>query len=138
MFRSQSEVRVRYAETDAMGVVYHANYLTWFEVARVRFLDEVGLPYRELEARGYLLPVLSASLRYRSPARFDDRVQIEMEIGELPQLRLHIDYRIRRSDTLLVTGQTEHVFTDTQGQPLRPPAFFVEALQSFASREPAA
>src|SRR5690606_26804974 len=95
MISSTTEIRVRYAETDRMGVAYHGNYMAWFEVARVNMLDELGCPYLQMEADGFRLPVLEVSVRYRRPLTFDDRVTIEAVIGEKPSLRIKIDYTLR-------------------------------------------
>ncbi|MFT5837368.1 MAG: acyl-CoA thioester hydrolase, partial [Candidatus Azotimanducaceae bacterium] len=75
MIHTISTIRVRYAETDRMDVVYHSNYLIWFETARIQMLDQIGIPYREIEARGLFLPVLTVSAEYKRPARFDDRIE---------------------------------------------------------------
>ena len=74
MLSATTEIRVRYAETDKMGVVYHANYFVWFEAARIQLLDDLGLPYNDLEERGYLLPVLECGAKFLQPAHFDDRL----------------------------------------------------------------
>lgn len=135
MIESICPIRVRYAETDQMGVVYHGNYFPWFEVARVQLLDEIGQPYQALEEQGYLLPVIDCSARFMRPARFDDRLGIHTTIRERPALRITIDYRVMRSGELLAEGQTRHVFMSPQGQPLRPPAGFNALMRShFATK----
>ena len=120
-------VRVRYAETDAMGVAYHGSYLPWFEEARILLLDLIGVPYRELEARGFRLPVLEAQLKYHQPARFDDRLAVTVTWPRTPGIRLHLRYEVRRGETLLCTGETHHAFINTEGRPTRPPADFLAA-----------
>jgi len=90
------ETRVRFAETDAMGVTYHGNYLPWFEMARVALLDQLGCPYRELEKQGFLLPVLETGLTYHRPSYFDDRVRITVTLAEKPRARLHLTYKVER------------------------------------------
>lgn len=117
---------MRYAETDQMGVVYHANYLAWFETARIHMLDEVGLPYTQLEAEGYMLPVLECQLKYRSPARFDDRLEVIARVSDAPKARLYITYEVMRESTLLVTGSTTHTFINPEGRLIRPHPKFVE------------
>ena len=121
MITSQTDIRVRYAETDAMGFVYHGNYLPWFELSRVEMLDSLGYPYKQLESEGYLLPVLDVHIRYRRPARFDDRVTVKVIVKEKPIVKIHCEYEITRGDELLVTGATKHAFINPQGEPVRPP-----------------
>jgi len=128
MITSVFQTRVRYAETDKMGVVHHANYLVWFESARIRMLDEIGLPYTEVEARGCFIPVLGASLDYRKAAYFDDRLEIRLFMREKPRARFHFDYEVRRAGELLATGATTHGFMNAEGKALRPPAAFTEKL----------
>ncbi len=121
MLSTQVEIRVRYAETDAMGVVYHANYLPWFEIARIALLEKADLSYRELEAEGYLLPVLEAHLKYAAPARFDDRVIVTATLSEAPRVRLRIDYTVTLDGRTLTTGHTLHAFMDRAGRAIKPP-----------------
>lgn len=120
-------VRVRYAETDAMGVAYHGSYLPWFEEARIHLLDEIGIPYRELEERGYRLPVLEARLRYHQPARFDDRLDVTVTWSRAPGVRLHLTYEVRRGAERICTGETHHAFINAEGRPTRPPPDFLVA-----------
>ncbi len=104
-----------------MGIVYHANYLPWFEIGRTTLLKEMGLPYRELETQGYRLPVLEASAKYRRPAVYDDTLTIVTTLREKPLLRIRLEYEVYRGDELLATGFTQHAFVDLQGKPVRPP-----------------
>lgn len=121
-----------------MGVVYHANYLPWCEVARTQLLAEVGLPYVELQESGFLLPVLEATLKYRAPARYDDVISIRASMPEMPRVRIHIDYEIFRGNELLATGHTQHAFMNRAGQAIKPPSFFLEKLQAaFSATAPA-
>lgn len=128
MITSRVQVTVRYAETDMMGVVYHGNYLPWFEIGRTTLLKEVGLPYRQLEAEGYRLPVLEVAAKYLRPAVYDDTLTIVTAMREKPLLRIRLDYEVRRGDELLATGETVHAFIDLQGRPVRPPATMVAAM----------
>ena len=105
-----------------MGVVYHANFLPWFEVGRTTLLKELGLPYRQLEAEGYRLPVLEVAVKYHRPALYDDTVTIVTSLREKPLLRIRLEYEARRGHELLATGQTVHAFIDREGKPVRPPA----------------
>lgn len=114
-------VRVRYAETDQMGIVYYANYLVWFEIGRVELLRTLGLSYRDLEIdHGCILPVVEATCRYRAPARYDDHILIETRPALLRGSVLKFGYRILRKEaegaepTLLAEGETVHVVCDPQ------------------------
>lgn len=114
-------LRVRYSETDQMGVVYHTNYLNWFEVGRTEFIRHADLTYRQLEEKGVLLPLTDASLSYKKPAKYDDEVEIRTHVSEITPVRLTFSYEVVRvSDgELLVTGRTHHVFTNTAFRPIR-------------------
>lgn len=129
MLEQRSKVWVRYAETDMMGVVYHGNYLPWFEIGRTDLLKAQGIPYRELEAEGFLLPVLEVGVKYRQPAKYDDELIIVTRMTERPTLRVRLEYEVRRGETLLATGFTVHAFIDREGRPVRPPGRFVEAMR---------
>jgi len=124
MMQSRTPITVRYAETDMMGVVYHGSYLPWFEVGRTDLMKQYGLPYRQLEAEGFFLPVLEVGARYLKPARYDDTITIVTTLREKPLLRIKLEYEVRRGDELLATGFTLHVFIDRAGRPVRPPASF--------------
>jgi len=130
MISVRAQITVRYAETDMMGIVYHANYLPWFEVARTQLLREQGFPYRQLETDGYRLPVLEVAAKYRRPALYDDTLTIVATIREKPLLRIRIDYEVFRGDELLATGQSAHAFCDLTGRPTRPPAAFVVRMNA--------
>jgi len=123
------ETRVRFAETDAMGVTYHGNYLPWFEMARVALLDQLGCPYRELEKQGFLLPVLEAGLTYHRPSRFDDRVRITASLTERPRARLRLTYKVERDGELLVEGFTVHAFVGPDFKAIRPPEALEETIR---------
>jgi len=120
---SQLSVSVRYSETDAMGFVYYANYLIYFEVARTTALAELGHPYWEMEKQGVLIPVLRAHCEYLSPARYGDTLLIRTTRTRLGHARIHFEYEVLREgeESLLATGFTEHAFMSPAGKPLRPP-----------------
>lgn len=130
MLEHRSQIEVRYAETDMMGVVYHGSYLPWLEVARTALLAVEGLPYRELETQGFFLPVIEVNMRYLRPARYADVVTVHAFIREKPTLRLRLDYELFRGDEKLATGHTVHVFIDKAGRPVRPPAAFSTLVES--------
>jgi acyl-CoA thioester hydrolase len=127
-------VRVRYADTDQMGMAYHGNYVRWFEVGRTEMLRARGMSYREVEQAGIRMPVLEVSCRYLEPARYDDELGIETVLVERGRASLRFEYRVvREADgELLACGMTRHCFLDLAGRPVRPPAFFVELLERVA------
>jgi acyl-CoA thioester hydrolase len=134
MLQTRVQIQVRYAETDMMGIVYHGNYLPWFEVSRTTLLKEHGVSYRQLEADGYRLPVLEVGVKYFRPALYDDTVTVVATLKERPTLRIRIDYEVFRGEELLVTGFTQHAFINRDGQPVRPPASFTQRMKDlFAS-----
>jgi acyl-CoA thioester hydrolase len=108
---SEARVRVRYAETDQMGVVYHSNYLIWFEVGRVEFIRQLGLNYKEMEEEGCGIAVVDLHVRYRAPARYDDELVIETRLVAARGAIVRFGYRILRvaDGVLLCEGETAHV-----------------------------
>ena len=119
----RARVRVRYAETDRMGVVYYANYFVWFEIGRTDWLRETGQSYREMEIAGVQLPVIEAHCEYRRPAKYDDDLEIRTRATLLTPVRIRFDYEIvRADDDTLVTGHTIHAALDARGRPCRLPA----------------
>ena len=123
-------VRVRYAETDRMGVVYYANYLVWFEVGRTDWLRETGWTYRAMEDEGLSLPVIEAHCEYKLSAAYDDELEIRTTGRRVSAVRLAFDYEIvRRADAAVVaTGHTVHATLDRSGRPVRLPARVKELL----------
>jgi len=122
--RSVSRVRVRYAETDQMGVVYYANYFVWFEVGRTDLLRDAGWSYREMELEGIALPVIEAHCEYRQSARYDDELEIRTTGSQLSPVRVAFDYEVvRPSDAATIaTGRTIHAALDRDGRPCRLPS----------------
>ena len=120
---SVSTVRVRYAETDKMGVVYYANYLVWFEVGRGDLLRSLGWTYREMELDGVSLPVIEAQCSYHRPARYDDEIEIRTRGRMLSPVRMEFEYEVIRmqDQTVAATGRTVHAALDTAGRPCRLP-----------------
>jgi acyl-CoA thioester hydrolase len=137
-----TEARVRYAETDQMGIVYYANYLVWFELGRVEVLRSLGLTYSRLETDyGCILPVIEARCRYRAPARYDDEILIETRPAMLRGTVLKFTYRILRKaaeggePTLLAEGETVHVVCDAQLQRKPLPNHYANALRALMAEE---
>jgi len=120
--RCETEIEVRYAETDQMGVVHHANYVVWFELARTRLCALSGFHYADIEKMGYLLMVTGVEARYRQPARYGDVVQVVCW-GELAGSRgLRFHYAVRKGEELLATGASDHLWIDAAtGRPCRIP-----------------
>jgi len=136
-----TQVRVRYAETDQMGIVYYANYLVWFELGRVELLRSLGLAYSRLETdHGCILPVIEAHCRYRSPARYDDEILIETTPALVRGSVLKFAYRILRKahdgaeNTLLAEGETMHVVCDDQLKRKPLPERYSAALKAMMDR----
>ena len=121
-----ARVRVRYAETDQMGVVYHANYVVWMEVGRVELCRAGGLPYKEIEEAGLHLAVIEASCRYIAPARYDDEIDIETAIEKATPRGIEFAYSMRNavSGQLLAEGRTRHLFLGDGLRPTRLPERF--------------
>lgn len=126
--QSRSDLRVRYAETDAMGVAHHANYPVWFEVGRSDLMRELGLPYSEVEARGYFLMLSGLNVEYRRAARYDDSLTLLTRVGALRSRTVTFSYALLRGEELLATGETRHIATDHQYRPARLPDDVVALL----------
>jgi acyl-CoA thioester hydrolase len=124
-------IRVRYAETDKLGVVYHANYFAWFEVGRCELLRTIGKSYRDLEADGIRLPVIEAHCEYKSPALYDDELVVKTRGKLLSPARVEFMYEISRpADGILnAIGRTVHASLDTNGRPCRLPDYLGALLQ---------
>ncbi len=120
---SSCQVRVRYAETDKMGVAYYANYFVWFEVGRCELLRALGGTYRDLENEGIMLPVVEAHCEFRAPARYDDDLEVSTRGLLRSRARVEFQYEVRRrgDDALLAIGHTQHAATDPSGRPTRLP-----------------
>ena len=116
-----------------MGIVYHANYLPWFEVGRTTLLKEIGVPYKKLEEDGFRLPVLEIAAKYHRPALYDDTVEVVTTLRDRPLLRIRLDYEVMRGGELLATGSSVHAFVDREGRPVRPPTWASDRInQAFA------
>jgi acyl-CoA thioester hydrolase len=114
----ETNVRVRYQETDQMGVVYHANYLTWFEIGRTELIREMGVPYAQFEERGILLPVIHLEMDFKSPARYDDEVAIRTRVIHFTGVRIGFGYEVFRGEQVLVSGETHHVWVNRKFKPV--------------------
>jgi acyl-CoA thioester hydrolase len=127
---STTTLRVRYAETDRMGVVYYANYLVWFEVARADLLRATGWTYREMEETGVMLPVIEAHCEYKRPAKYDDEIEIQTACRLASPVRMEFSYDviIKATGQVAAVGSTVHAATDPGGRPCRLPDRIREAF----------
>jgi acyl-CoA thioester hydrolase len=128
---SRSEFRVRYSETDQMGVVYHTNYLVWCEIGRTDFIRASGLTYAELERRGVLLAVAEATIRYHSAARYDDLIRVDTTLAAVRSRAVTFDYLITNAETgeRLSSARTVLVSLDRDGRPTTLPDAFRQQLE---------
>ncbi|MEW5675071.1 thioesterase family protein [Flavobacterium enshiense] len=122
------QVRVRYAETDQMGVVYHGNYAQYFEMGRVEWLRNMGISYRWMEESGIMLPVVSLSFNFKKPARYDDLLTVKTIFKNQASVKIEFDYEIyNEMGELLTTGHSMLVFVDAKtGRPVLPPEYLTE------------
>ena len=133
MYVSQTQVRVRYGETDQMGYVYYGNYAMYYEVGRVEAMRQLGLSYKALEEMGVMLPVLENKSKYHSAAVYDDLLRIVTTIREKPGVRIKFEYEIfNEAEKLIHQGETLLVFVDKKsGRPCRPPKVFDQILEPY-------
>jgi acyl-CoA thioester hydrolase len=128
-FGFSTELKVRFAETDAQGIAHHAVYLVWFEVARIEYLARFRGGYRELQAEGIEALTLDASVSFRAPARFDDRLVIRTRCGDVRGARFRFHYRVERDGALIADGTTGHACADARTlRPTRVPQWLVEEI----------
>jgi acyl-CoA thioester hydrolase len=127
----EARLRVRYAETDKMGVVYHSNYVIWFEVGRVELLRQLGFEYSSMEKEdGCHIPVVDLRVRYKAPALYDDEIVIRTRLANVRNSLLHFAYEVLRAGdrTLLATGETMHIIVDNQFQRRALPEKYMKAF----------
>jgi acyl-CoA thioester hydrolase len=135
--RAEIDIEVRYAETDQMGVVHHANYVVWFELARTRLCSLSGFHYADIERLGYLLMVTGVEVRYHRPARYGETARVECWCEHLGSRGLRFAYQVLRDGQRLVTGVTEHVWIEkATGRPCRTPEALREPFQRLAGFQP--
>ncbi len=133
MFTFETQIRVRYAETDQMGYVYYGNYATYYEVARVEMLRSLGSSYKTLEDNGIMMPVLELHTQYLKPAKYDDLITVRVHMPEKPNVRIRFTYELfNEAGELLNTGETKLVFVDMKkNKPCRAPDEFIARLAHF-------
>jgi acyl-CoA thioester hydrolase len=117
------EYRVRYGDTDKMGISYYANYFVWFEAARTEYFRALGLPYTECEKKGFYLPVVETRAKYVSPSTYDDLLIVRTSVSEFRTSTMSFEYQVFKKDAmkLLATGDSVHVFVDRDMRPVRVP-----------------
>ncbi len=133
MYVSKTKVRVRYSETDMMGYCYYGNYATYFEVARVEAIRQLGFSYRKMEDDGVALPVLEFSIKYFKPAFYDDELTIETTVTKVPNLRIHFSYKTYNAEGVqLNEAQTSLVFINKETmKPCHAPEDFILAIEKY-------
>jgi acyl-CoA thioester hydrolase len=132
----ETPIRVRYAETDQMRQAYNSHYLVWFEAARGHLMRHLGIPYGDIEATGFYLPVSRFWARLSRPARYDDALGVRIWVAGLQSRAVEFYYRIMRGEEMLAEGGTTHVNVDAAGRPTRLPASPCQALAAYAASHP--
>ena len=131
MLSFNHSIKVRYVETDAMQRVHHSNHLIWFEECRIELLSHMGIPYEQLEASGFYIPVISANIEYLKPASFNESLTISIALQDKPKVRFKFDYTIQNKEDLIARGQTEHTFINQNNKVIRPPEIFNQAVNKY-------
>ncbi|WP_136481429.1 acyl-CoA thioesterase [Cognatitamlana onchidii] len=126
------QIRVRYGETDQMGVVYHGNYALYLEMGRIEWLRKIGVSYKEMEENGIMLPVVSMSLNFKKSAGYDDVINVKTQLKKAPTVKIEFDYIItNEKGEVLTTANTVLVFIDKRtNKPTRPPQYILKALEN--------
>ena len=124
-------VKVRYAETDQMGVVYHGNYAQYLEIARIDWLSAIGISYKKMEEEGVMLPVFELNLKFKRSAKFDDELKIVTQLKNIPAVRIEFEYQIFNQDEELLTqAETTLIFMDMEKmKPMKCPQYILDLLQ---------
>jgi len=137
MYTSTTHIRVRYGETDKMGVVYNGNYALYFEVGRTEALRQIGITYDQIEKSGFMMPVHSLNLIFHKPAVYDELLTVETSFSEIPGVRVRISYAIKNAENQLIcTGDTTLVFIDAKSnRPVRCPEILLKAFSPFFKQE---
>ena len=128
---NEIQFRIRYGETDQMGVVYHGNYAQYFEMGRTEWLRQLGITYKSMEESGIMLPVISLSVNYKKSACYDDLVKVKTKLKKAPTVKIEFDYELlNEADEILATGNTVLAFIDmSRNRPTRCPDYILDKLQ---------
>lgn len=134
LFFDEIPIRVRYAETDQMGVVHHGNYALYLEIGRTEWLRKMGLSYKEMEESGIMLPVISMSLEYKKSAYYDEVIKVKTQLKKQPSVKIEFDYEIRNSeDEIVVKATTVLAFIDMESKrPMRCPDYILKRIEAFS------
>jgi acyl-CoA thioester hydrolase len=135
---NETRLRVRYAETDQMGVVYHSNHFIWFEIGRVELLRQLGFSYRDMESKDdRFIAVAEAKCRYRAPVRYDEEIVVRTEMLNVRDSVVHFGYELRRLDdgTLLAEGETTHIVTDAEMKIAELPEKYLKAFRAALGKQ---
>jgi acyl-CoA thioester hydrolase len=135
---NETRLRVRYAETDQMGVVYHSNHFVWFEIGRVELLRQLGFSYRDMESKDdRFIAVAEATCRYRAPVRYDEEIVVRTEMLNVRDSVVHFGYELRRLDdgTLLAEGETTHIVTDAEMKLAELPEKYLKAFRAALGKQ---
>lgn len=126
----KSVFRVRYADTDRMGIVYNGNYFSFFETGRTELMRHFGLPYTEVEKNGFYLPLTESHINYKNASHYDDVLEINTNLEFKNTLQFQFDYQIELASKVIATGYTKHVFVKKESmKPVRPPKFFLDLIK---------
>jgi acyl-CoA thioester hydrolase len=132
MFSAETELRVRYAETDQMGYAHHGNYIVYYEFGRVEALRSLGMSYKEVEGSGIMMPVIDSGSKYIKPALYDDLIRIKINVAVLPTVRMKFEYNLFVDDVLINEGHTTLAFVNMEtGKPTRAPESMLNLLRPF-------
>jgi len=134
---NETSIRVRYAETDQMGVVYHANHFIWFEVGRVELLRQLGFSYKDMEEQDQcFIAVVDVRCRYKAPARYDDEVIVRTWLKNIRESMIHFGYELLRASdrTVLAEGETTHIVADAKMQKTALPEKYMQVFREAAGR----
>ena len=131
-FYCETQLRVRYGETDKMGIVYHGNYAQYFEIGRTEWLRNFGISYKQMEDDGIMLPVISLTINYKRSARYDELIKVKTELKKMPTAKIEFDYEITNENgEILTTGNSVLVFMDSaKNRPTRCPEYILDQLQN--------
>ena len=131
-FYCETEIRVRYGETDKMGIVYHGNYAQYFEIGRTEWLRNFGISYKQMEDDGIMLPVISLTINYKRSAHYDELIKVKTELKKMPTAKIEFDYEITNEmGEILTTGNSVLVFMDmAKNRPTRCPQYILDQLQN--------
>ncbi|AUP77846.1 acyl-CoA thioesterase [Flavivirga eckloniae] len=126
------QIRVRYGETDQMGVVYHGNYALYLEMGRIEWLRKLGISYKQMEENGIMLPVVSLNINYKKPTGYDDVINVKTQLKKSPTAKIEFEYEITNSrGEILTKASTTLVFIDMKtNRPIRAPQYFLDALEN--------